>query len=48
MYVAQIEEQRLSEALADPAYLQATKDVLEKHNCLWFNDESYVISRNRI
>ena len=48
MYVAQIEEQRLSEALADPTYLQATKDVLEKHNCLWFNDESYVISRNRI
>ena len=47
-YVAQIEEQRLSEALADPTYLQATKNVLEKYNCLWFNDESYVISRNRL
>lgn len=48
MYVAQIEEQRLSEALADPTYLKATKEVLEKHNSLWFNDESYVISRNRV
>ena len=48
MYVAQIEEQRLSEALADPTYLQATQEVLEEHNSLWFNDESYVISRNRI
>ena len=47
IYVAQIEERRLSEALTDPSYLQATQDVLEKHNGLWFNDESYVISRNR-
>jgi hypothetical protein len=48
IYVAQIEEKRLSEALADPTYLKATQDVLEKHNGLWFNDESYVISRARI
>ncbi len=47
IYVAQVEEQRLSEALADPTYLQATQDVLEKHNSLWFNDESFVISRAR-
>ena len=47
IYVAQIEEQRLSEALTDPSYLQATQDVLEKHNGLWFNDESFVISRSR-
>ena len=47
IYVAQVEQQRLSEALADPAYLQATQDVLEKHNSLWFNDESFVISRDR-
>ena len=47
IYVAQIEEQRLSDALADPSYLQATQDVLQKHNGLWFNDESYVISRDR-
>jgi len=47
IYVAQIEEQRLSAALADPAYLKATQDVLEKNNGLWFNDESYVITRDR-
>ena len=47
IYVAQIEEQRLSDALADPAYLKATQDVLERNNGLWFNDESYVISRDR-
>jgi SAM-dependent methyltransferase len=47
IYVAQIEEQRLSEALADPAYLRATQQVLERNNGLWFNDESYVISRDR-
>jgi hypothetical protein len=47
IYVAQIEEQRLGEALAHPTYLRATQDVLEKHNGLWFNDESFVISRSR-
>jgi len=47
IYVAQIEEQRLSDALGDPAYLKATQQVLERNNGLWFNDESYVISRDR-
>ena len=28
-------------------YLDATRDVLRKHNGLWFYDESYVISRRR-
>ncbi len=46
-FEVQIEEQRLGEALAHPTYLQATQDVLEKHNGLWFNDESFVISRSR-
>jgi hypothetical protein len=47
IYVAQIEDQRLSEAIAGGAYLQATKEVLQKHGGLWFWDESYVISRRR-
>ena len=47
IYVAQIEERRLSDALGDPAYLKATQKVLERNNGLWFNDESYVISRDR-
>jgi len=44
-YVAQIEEQRLEEAILDSAYVNATREVLQEHNGLWFNDESYVISR---
>jgi hypothetical protein len=46
-YVAQIEEARLAEALASGAYLGATRGVLEKHGGVWFNDESFVISRRR-
>ncbi len=47
VYVAQIEDQRLSRAIADGAYLEATKEVLRQHGGLWFWDESYVISRRR-
>lgn len=46
-YVAQIEDERLSEAMTGSRYLEATRTVLKKHNGLWFNDESYVISRKR-
>jgi SAM-dependent methyltransferase len=47
IYVAQIEDQRLSQAINANAYLEATKEVLQKHGGLWFWDESYVISRKR-
>ncbi len=47
IYVAQIEDQRLSEAISSGAYLQATKQVLQEHGGLWFWDESFVISRKR-
>ena len=41
VYVAQIEDQRLSEAISSGAYLDATKAVLREHGGLWFWDESY-------
>ena len=44
-YVAQIDEQRLSEAVASGAYLEATRKVVRAHGGVWFNDEAYVISR---
>jgi hypothetical protein len=44
-YVAQIDEHRLSDATASGAYLKPTADVLREHDGLWFNNESYVISR---
>jgi len=47
VYVAQIEDERLSRAIASGAYLEATKEVLRRHGGLWFWDESYVISRRR-
>jgi SAM-dependent methyltransferase len=47
IYVAQIEDQRLEEAMKSNAYLDATKEVLHKHGGLWFWDESFVISRKR-
>ena len=46
-YVAQIEDQRLEQAMTNDGYLQATREVLKKHGALWFNDESFVISRKR-
>ncbi|TIX51804.1 hypothetical protein [Alteraurantiacibacter aquimixticola] len=45
-YVAQIEDERLAEAMTSSAYLDATRAVLQKHGALWFNDESYVVTRN--
>jgi len=47
IYVAQIDDARLGDALKDSRYLDATREVLQKHGSLWFMDESYVISRKR-
>ena len=47
IYVAQIEDERLSEAVVSGRWLEATSDVLREHRGLWFCDESYVISRKR-
>src|SRR5438105_5371524 len=47
IYVAQIEDDRLAEAVSDRRYIEATREVLRKHGGLWFYDESYVISRRR-
>jgi SAM-dependent methyltransferase len=47
IYVAQIEDERLSEAVISGRWLEATSKVLRAHRGLWFWDESYVISRKR-
>jgi len=44
-YVAQIDEDRLSQALDSGAYIDATRAVLADHTDIWFNNESYVIAR---
>ena len=47
IYVAQIEDERLEDVIAQGGYLEATRDVLNRHGGLWFYDESYVVSRRR-
>ena len=47
VYVAQIEDQRLEPVMSDGKYLDVTREVLQKHGKLWFQNESYVISRHR-
>jgi hypothetical protein len=44
-YVAQLEDSRLEEVLASHEYLEATSRVLHKNDGLWFNDESFVVSK---
>jgi len=44
-YVAQIDDQRLEQVLASHEYLEATANVLHKNDGLWFNDESFVVSK---
>jgi hypothetical protein len=47
IYVAQIEDDRLSDVNSDRRYIEATREVLQKNGGLWFFDESFVISRRR-
>jgi len=47
IYVAQVEDDRLSNVQGDPRYIEATREVLQKHGGLWFYDESFVISHRR-
>ena len=46
-YVAQIEDDRLQDAVTSGAYLSATQKVLQKYKGIWFHDETFVISRRR-
>ena len=45
IYVAQIEDQRLAEAIHDGEYLERTAKILQKYGGLWFNDETFVVAR---
>jgi hypothetical protein len=45
IYVNQIEDERLESVLQDGSYLPTVQDVLQKYNGLWFNDESFVVTR---
>jgi hypothetical protein len=47
IYVAQIEDERVEKAVQTGNYLDITADVLRTHGGLWFNDESFVVTRRR-
>jgi len=47
IYVNQIEDERLEPVLANTDYLQYTAAILKKYKGLWFNDESFVVSRKQ-
>lgn len=49
IYVNQIEDERIEAVINGGSgdYLQATAKVLKKHKGLWFNDESFVVSRKQ-
>jgi hypothetical protein len=47
IYVAQIEDERLEPVIQSGDYLQSTAKILRKHKGLWFNDESFVVSRKQ-
>jgi hypothetical protein len=47
VYVAQIDDERLARVVGERKYLDATREVLQRHGGLWFQDESYVVSRKR-
>ncbi|HUK02241.1 MAG TPA: hypothetical protein VLW26_08195 [Steroidobacteraceae bacterium] len=48
IYVNQIEDERLDSVVQNGAYLDATQQVLQKYGGLWFNDETFVVSRRRV
>ena len=45
VYVAQVDDLQLTEALERGDYLDATREVLQAHGGLWFLDETFVVSR---
>ena len=47
IYVNQIEDQRLDSVVQTGGYLEATQAVLQRYGGLWFNDETFVVSRRR-
>jgi len=47
VYVAQIEDQRLTEAMSAGDYLDATRAVLARHGGLWFKNECFIVARRK-
>jgi hypothetical protein len=46
VYVAQVDDERVAEAMVTSDYMEITNAVVRKHGGLWFQDESFVVVRN--
>ena len=46
VYVAQVDDVRIAEAMATTDYMKVTNEVVVKHGGLWFQDESFVVVRD--
>jgi len=46
IYVAQMDDRQVAEAMSVGRYLEATREVLMRHGGLWFIDESFVVARD--
>ena len=44
-YYAEIEDEKLESVISNDEYLKITEKVLKKYGGLWFNDESFNVSR---
>jgi hypothetical protein len=47
IYVNQIEDELLDPVVQTGGYLEATQAVLQRYGGLWFNDETFVVSRRK-
>lgn len=47
VYVAQVDDRRINEVLQSGKYLDVTREVVQKHGGLWFQDESFVVVKRR-
>jgi hypothetical protein len=45
VYVAQIDDERVTEAMQNADYMRVTNEVVLKHGGLWFQDESFAVVR---
>lgn len=45
-YVAQIDDERMAAATAAGDYLSATRQVMQRHGRIWWNDETFLITRH--
>ena len=46
VYVAQIDDERVADAMQNADYMRITNDVVLKHGGLWFQDESFAVVRS--